>query len=91
MDPLDDFSKAPENFDKPDPEYADLATGVTNRIRARRVSRALRAYVPDDVEDGPEELVRSFLTDLLHWCDGHGIDVNGEMARARLMYEEEQP
>lgn len=88
MEHLDDFEHAPKNFDAIDPMY-DEDSGMCNRWRAKRVSVGLRAYWGGQGHEEAETIAKDFLTDLLHWGDGHGLDIEELLARARWMYQEE--
>ena len=82
---LDEFPNAPENFDKDD------GGGLANRDRAKRASAGLREYWGKQPKDESETIAKDFLTDLMHWCDGHGIDFYALVSSAAEMHSEEQP
>jgi hypothetical protein len=73
-------------FDRPDP----MDPRQSNRKRALRCAVGLVAYWGYDGE-GEDALTvaKDFLTDLLHWGDGQGIDIEDLLASARRTYEEE--
>lgn len=73
-------------FDTPDP----MDPLQTNRKRALRCAVGLEAYWGDDSDgEDVETIAKDFLTDLLHWGDGQGIDIEELLSRARRTYEEE--
>lgn len=67
-----DAAKAPPGFALPDPEMPEFS----NARRATHAARGLAAYAAtkDQADEDPETTVQDFLTDLRHFCDGHGYD-----------------
>ena len=90
MSDLKQYDHAPKNFETIDPAY-DEESGMCNRWRADRAANAIEAYWGEQGSEEPETKLKDLLNDLLHWCDGHGIDLYDVLERARQSYWEEQP
>lgn len=88
---LHEFPHAPKNFDTVDPEYEGAPIEFTNRIRAEKAAYGLEAYWGEQGYEDPQTIAKDFLTDLLHWGDGQGIDIEELLASASRTYSEEQP
>lgn len=87
MRELYEFRAAPADFDLPDAFDPDRS----NRDRAKRAAMGLEAYWGDtDRGEEAETVAKDFLTDLLHWGDGQGIDIEELLSRARSTYEDER-
>jgi len=90
MSELKQYKHAPANFETIDPMY-DEDSGMCNRWRADRAADAIEAYWGDQGYEDFETQFKDLLNDLLHWCDGQGIDFDDVLERARRSYQEEQP
>lgn len=82
-----DAAKAPPGFSLPDPEMPE----TSNQRRASFAAKGLAAYAAITHQEGEdiETTVQDFLTDLRHFCDGHGIDFEWICERGRGNYEHE--
>ena len=87
---LYNFESAPKDFDQVDRDYIGAPLEITNRIRAKRASAGLKAYWGNQGAEEPETVAKDFLTDLFHWSEGQGIDLEDLLSRARGMYDEEK-
>lgn len=67
-----DAAKAPPGFSLPDPEMPE----TSNQRRAEAAAKGLAAYaaITHQEDEDIETTVQDFLTDLRHFCDGHGFD-----------------
>ena len=80
MDEFKKFDKAPEDFDRDDPEYGEGE--MSNRRRAGFAAAGVKAFAEEvhmigkdgELVEDMETVVGDFLADLRHFCDGHGID-----------------
>jgi hypothetical protein len=81
------YEKAPLKFFDPDP----VVPTRSNALRANRVADAFTAYAAEEklTREDPETILVDFLTDLRHWCDGHGIDLNDYLDRSARAHKEE--
>lgn len=87
------FPKALEEFSTPDP----IDPNMTNRRRAGFAAKGLSAFgravgvvsPSGEVGDDLKTIVQDLLTDLMHFCSGHGIDWADVLEDARGMYEQE--
>ena len=86
MTKLTDFTHTPDGFD------VVAHTGLSNRQRATLAAKGLAAYLAAGgmTNDSAETSIIDLFTDLMHLCDGHGLDINQLLERATKHYEEER-
>lgn len=82
-----DAAKAPPGFSLPNPETPE----TSNQRRASFAAKGLAAYaaITHQEDEGIETTVQDFLTDLRHFCDGHGFDFAWLCDRGYGNYEHE--
>ena len=90
MSELKNYEHAPKNFHTLDPMYVP-EEGMCNRWRADRAADAIAAYWGKQGYEESETMFKDLLNDLLHWCDGQGLNFDDVLERARRSYLEEQP
>lgn len=86
MTKLTDFTHTPDGFD------VVAHTGLSNRQRATQAAKGLAAYLAAGgmTNDSAETSIIDLLTDLMHLCDGHGLDINQLLERAAQHHEKER-
>lgn len=86
MKKLTDFTHAPDGFD------LVAHTGLSNRQRATLAAKGLAAYLEAGgmTNDSAETSIIDLLADLMHLCDGHGLDINQLLERAARHYKSER-
>lgn len=70
-----------------------LSTTITNTDRAARIDAVLAAHAVAQNDHTPEdkaEAVQDLLTDLMHYCDTNGIDLDDCLNLADMTYQTEQ-
>jgi len=95
VDEFTKFDKAPEDFDRDDPEYGKGE--MTNRRRAGFAAAGVRAFAEEvhmigtdgQLVEDVDTIVGDFLADLRHFCAGHGIDFDRVNEAGVLHYEYE--
>ena len=86
MTKLTDFTHAPDGFD------VVAHTGLSNRQRATQAAKGLAAYLAAGgmTNDSTDTSITDLLADLMHLCDGHGLDINQLLERAAQHHKNER-
>lgn len=81
------YPKAPKNFESWDPEYDEGY--MNNKMRAEAAREALQVFAEDFglTSEDDETIVSDFFCDLMHFCEGRGVDFDDCVQRGRSNYE----